>query len=306
MDLPAVFYQLFLFRKIIVTCGQKRKPMKTREIRRTVRGSRQIDGAGVHLVRVFGQRDVKDFDPFLMLDAFDSKNPEDYVKGFPWHPHRGIETVTYLISGRIDHMDSLGNKGTIGAGGCQWMTAGSGILHQEMPIASDRMLGAQLWVNLAAKDKMTEPKYRDITADMVPVLKDEDGEIRILSGVYERTPGAIQPDHIHVLYLDVMVYPGKTSIIHVKPDENVFVYVIDGGGTTGEKSQPLQSHTAVLFDKGDRLIFNAGDKGLRLFLLSGESLNEPVSWGGPVVMNTWEELELAFEQLENGTFIKHG
>lgn len=280
--------------------------MKTREIKKVVKGSRQMDGAGVHLVRVFGHRDVKDFDPFLMLDAFDSVNPEDYTKGFPWHPHRGIETVTYLISGRIDHMDSLGNKGTITAGGCQWMTAGSGILHQEMPVASDRMLGAQLWVNLAAKDKMAEPKYRDITVDMVPVLKDKNGEIRVLSGIYEGTPGAIQPDHVQVLYLDVMTYPGKTTVIPVQPDENVFVYVIDGSGTTGEESRPVQSHSAVLFEKGDRLIFNAGSEGLRLFLLSGESLNEPISWGGPVVMNTHAELNLAFEELENGTFIKHG
>lgn len=280
--------------------------MKTREIKKVVKGSRQMDGAGVHLVRVFGHRDVKDFDPFLMLDAFDSVNPEDYTKGFPWHPHRGIETVTYLISGRIDHMDSLGNKGTITAGGCQWMTAGSGILHQEMPVASDRMLGAQLWVNLAAKDKMAEPKYRDITVDMVPVLKDKNGEIRVLSGIYEGTPGAIQPDHVQVLYLDVMTYPGKTTVIPVQPDENVFVYVIDGSGTTGEESRPVQSHSAVLFEKGDSLVFNAGSDGLRLFLLSGESLNEPISWGGPVVMNTHAELNLAFEELENGTFIKHG
>lgn len=280
--------------------------MKTREIVKVVKGSHQIDGAGVHLVRVFGYRDTRDFDPFLMLDAFDSRNPEDYTKGFPWHPHRGIETVTYLISERIDHEDSLGNKGTITAGGCQWMTAGSGILHQEMPIASDRMLGAQLWVNLAAKDKMTEPKYRDITADMVPVLKDENGEIKVLSGVYKGTQGAMQPDFVQVLYLDVMVYPGKTMVIPAKSNENVFVYIIDGSGTTGDKSSPIQSHSAVLFDKGEQLIFNAGGEGLRLFLLSGESLNEPISWGGPIVMNTMEELNIAFDELEKGTFIKHG
>lgn len=279
--------------------------MKTRDIIKTVRGSHQIDGAGVHLVRVFGYHDVRDFDPFLMLDAFDSRNPEDYTKGFPWHPHRGIETVTYLISGRIDHEDSLGNKGTITAGGCQWMTAGSGILHQEMPIASDRMLGAQLWVNLAAKDKMTEPKYRDITADMVPILKNENGEIRVLSGTYEGTKGAMQPDHVQVLYLDVLVYPGKTTVVPVKSNENIFVYIVEGNGTTGEQSSTIQSHSAVLFDKGDQLIFNAGGEGLRMLLVSGESLNEPISWGGPIVMNTREELNLAFQELENRTFIKH-
>lgn len=279
--------------------------MQTREIKKIVKGSPQIDGAGVHLVRVFGYRDVRDFDPFLMLDAFDSYDPADYVKGFPWHPHRGIETVTYLISGRIDHEDSLGNKGSITAGGCQWMTAGSGILHQEMPIASDRMLGAQLWVNLPAKDKMAEPKYRDITADMVPVVKDDNGEVRILAGTYEGTPGAMQPDYVQVLYIDVTVFPGKSVTISAPSGENVFVYVVDGNGTTGEKSSAIHAHSAVLFDKGDRLIFNAGGEGLRMFLLSGESLNEPISWGGPIVMNTRDELNLAFEELENGTFIKH-
>lgn len=277
----------------------------TREIIKTVTGTPQIDGAGVHLVRVFGYRDVKDFDPFLMLDAFDSTNPEDYIKGFPWHPHRGIETVTYLISGQMDHMDSLGNKGTIKAGGCQWMTAGSGILHQEMPIASERMLGAQLWVNLSAKNKMAEPKYRDITAEMVPVIKNESGEIRVLSGSYEGVKGAMQPDYVQVQYLDVMVYSNQTMTISTNKSENLFVYVIDGNGTTGEKNSPIQSHSAVLFDKGEQLIFRAGNDGLRLFLLSGESLNEPISWGGPIVMNTREELNFAFEELDKGTFIKH-
>ncbi len=277
----------------------------TREIIKTVTGTPQIDGAGVHLVRVFGYRDVKDFDPFLMLDAFDSTNPEDYIKGFPWHPHRGIETVTYLISGQMDHMDSLGNKGTIKAGGCQWMTAGSGILHQEMPIASERMLGAQLWVNLSAKNKMAEPKYRDITAEMVPVIKNESGEIRVLSGSYEGVKGAMQPDYVQVQYLDVMVYANQTMTISTNKSENLFVYVIDGNGTTGEKNSPIQSHSAVLFDKGEQLIFRAGNDGLRLFLLSGESLNEPISWGGPIVMNTREELNFAFEELDKGTFIKH-
>ena len=168
------------------------------------------------------------------------------------------------------------------------------------------MLGAQLWVNLAAKDKMTEPKYRDITADMVPVLKSENGEIRVLSGTYEGTQGAMQPDYVQVLYLDVMVYPGNSMVIPAKSNENVFVYIVDGNGTTGEKSSPIQSHSAVLFSKGDQLIFNAAGEGLRMLLVSGESLNEPISWGGPIVMNTREELNFAFEELENGTFIKHG
>lgn len=279
--------------------------MKTRELVKVVRGSNQIDGAGVHLVRVFGYHDVRDFDPFLMLDAFDSRNPDDYTKDFPWHPHRGIETVTYLIKGRIDHEDSLGNKGSILEGGCQWMTAGSGILHQEMPIAADRMLGAQLWVNLPQKDKMTEPAYRDITADMVPILKDENGETRILAGTYKGITGAMQADYVKVLYLDVTVFPGKTMIVPTEASENLFVYVVEGNGVTGEKNEDIQSHSAVLFDKGDQLMFTAGNEGLRMLLVSGDSLNEPISWGGPIVMNTREELNLAFQELENGTFIKH-
>lgn len=279
--------------------------MKTREIQNIVKGSPQIDGAGVHLVRVFGYCNTKDFDPFLMLDAFDSKNPEDYIKGFPWHPHRGIETVTYLIDGRMDHEDSLGNKGSILAGGCQWMTAGSGILHQEMPIAAERMLGAQLWVNLPQKDKMTKPAYRDITADMVPILKEDSGEVRILAGNYKGTEGAMQADYVKVLYLDVTVYPEKTMIIPTKASENLFVYVMEGKGVTGEKNEDIQSHSAVLFDKGDLLTFTAGNEGLRMLFVSGDSINEPISWGGPIVMNTREELNLAFQELENGTFIKH-
>ncbi len=279
--------------------------MKTREIQKVVKGSNQIDGAGVHLVRVFGYRDVKDFDPFLLLDAFDSRNPDDYIKGFPWHPHRGIETVTYLIKGRIDHEDSLGNKGSIHEGGCQWMTAGSGILHQEMPIASERMLGAQLWVNLPKDNKMTEPAYRDITADMVPIIKDENGEVRILAGTYNGTEGAMQPDYVKVLYLDVIVYPGKSMTISTEESENLFTYVVEGNGVTGEKAETIQSQSAVLFSSGEQLSFTAGNEGLRLLLVSGASLNEPISWGGPIVMNTREELNLAFEELEKGSFIKH-
>ena len=279
--------------------------MKIRKIEKVVRGSRQVDGAGVSLVRVFGFHDVRDFDPFLLLDAFDSYDPQDYIKGFPWHPHRGIETVTYLIKGRMDHEDSLGNKGSIGEGECQWMTAGSGILHQEMPIASERMLGAQLWVNLPQKDKMTEPQYRDITADMVPEVKDENGVIRIISGNYLGKAGAIEASYVKVLYLDVEIFAGSSMVIPTPPSENLFVYVVSGSGTTGEASDAIESHTALLFSKGDQLIFRAGSEGLRMLLLSGESLNEPIAWGGPVVMNTREELMEAFDELDRGTFIKH-
>ncbi len=279
--------------------------MKIRKIEKVVRGSRQVDGAGVSLVRVFGFHDVRDFDPFLLLDAFDSYDPQDYIKGFPWHPHRGIETVTYLIKGRMDHEDSLGNKGSIGEGECQWMTAGSGILHQEMPIASERMLGAQLWVNLPQKDKMTEPQYRDITADMVPEVKDENGTIRIISGNFLGKAGAIEASYVKVLYLDVEILAGSSMVIPTPPSENLFVYVVSGSGTTGESSDAIESHTALLFNKGDQLNFRAGSEGLRMLLLSGESLNEPIAWGGPVVMNTRDELMEAFDELDRGTFIKH-
>lgn len=279
--------------------------MKTREVVKTVRGTRQVDGAGVSLVRVMGYNDVKEFDPFLMLDAFDSTDPNDYIKGFPMHPHRGIETVTYLIKGRIDHEDSLGNKGTIRDGDCQWMTAGSGIMHQEMPIAAERMLGAQLWVNLPRKDKMTEPKYRDITADMIPIIKEEEGEIRIISGNYKGTDGAMQADFVKVLYLDILIHAGKTMIVPTSESENLFVYIVDGSGKFGEKETNIDSHTGVLLNKGNKVKVTAGDKGIRMFLISGESLQEPIAWGGPIVMNTREELHKAFEELENGSFIKH-
>lgn len=279
--------------------------MKTREVVRTVKGSRQVDGAGVSLVRVMGYNDTRDFDPFLMLDAFDSTDPEDYIKGFPMHPHRGIETVTYLIKGRIDHEDSLGNKGSIRDGDCQWMTAGSGILHQEMPIAAERMLGAQLWVNLPQKDKMTEPKYREITADMIPIIKEEEGEVRILSGNYKGIKGAMQADYVKVLYLDIIVYAHKTMIVPTAESENLFVYIVNGSGKFGNQEINIESHTGVLFNKGTKVKVTAGEKGIRMFLISGESLKEPIAWGGPIVMNTREELYKAFDELEKGTFIKH-
>lgn len=279
--------------------------MKTREIIKIIKGNRAVDGAGVNLVRVIGYRDTKELDPFLMLDAFDSYDPADYVKGFPWHPHRGIETVTYLINGRMDHEDSLGNKGSIMAGDCQWMTAGSGILHQEMPIASDRMLGAQLWINLPQKDKMTDPAYRDIKAEKIPLVKDENGEVRIISGSFKGTKGAMQADYVKATYLDINVFPDKSMTIPTIDIENVFAYLVDGDAEFGEKQTSISSHTGILFNKGEKIIIKAGKNGLRMLLLSGKALDEPIAWGGPIVMNTREELDHAFEELNNGTFIKH-
>jgi len=279
--------------------------MQLRTIRRIVTGTTQYDGAGVKLVRVVGHPDVEDFDPFLMMDAFDSTDPADYIKGFPWHPHRGIETVTYLIHGDIEHGDSLGNKGSILDGGCQWMTAGSGILHQEMPQAVDRMLGVQLWLNLPKKDKMTDPKYHDIRADMVPKIEEDGCTIGVIAGQYKGRIGAAQGSHVDMTFLDVDMQ-GEASIkIETNRDSTLFVYIIEGEGLFSKtEDKLLYSRRAVLFNAGDALFARASGKGMRFLLFSGAPLKEPVAWGGPIVMNTREELILAFQQIDDGTFIK--
>lgn len=279
--------------------------MKSRSIDKVVGGAVQYDGAGVKLVRVIGRSDVEDFDPFLMLDAFDSKNPEDYVKGFPWHPHRGIETVTYLIHGDIEHGDSLGNSGSILDGCCQWMTAGSGIIHQEMPQAVDRILGAQLWINLPAKDKMTEPAYRDITADMVPVVTDDQATVRIISGRYREKMGPVQGDYVKTLYLDVSLRPHAEWHMGIDSEATVFCYLVSGSASLDASGKIVPSHRAVLLKDGDGVTVKASDEGVRFFLISGRPLREPIAWGGPIVMNTREELSHAFRELDDGTFIKH-
>ena len=276
--------------------------MKLRGIEKVVRGQRAVDGAGVSLVRVIGNRDVYDFDPFLMLDSFDSTNPDDYTAGFPWHPHRGIETITYLIHGKIEHMDSLGNKGTIEAGESQWMTAGSGILHQEMPIAADRMLGFQLWLNLPKSEKMTEPAYLGITQEMIPVVHQDGAEIRVLSGKFGDVAG-VMPRHIQAGILDVSLSKAKKITLPAKPEETVFAFLITGGAVIN--AHLLSEKSAVLFGAGDAVSIEATpDQDLRFILFSGKALHESVAWGGPIVMNTREELDLAFEELRNGSFIK--
>jgi redox-sensitive bicupin YhaK (pirin superfamily) len=275
-----------------------------RTVKKVVTGSTQYDGAGVKLVRVIGKPDVEDFDPFLMLDAFDSEDPEDYIKGFPWHPHRGIETVTYLIGGEIVHGDSLGNRGAITDGSCQWMTAGSGILHQEMPMASKHMLGAQLWVNLPAKDKMMDPEYRDIKSEMIPEIKGKGAIVRILSGIYEDTKGAVSGDYVKVLYLDVALEPGAIWELTTSDKDNLFIYIVEGGGYFEEWGEYFERRRAVLFDFGEEIYVKAGTEGMRFLLMAGEPLNEPIAWGGPIVMNTKEELSQAFKEIDEGTFIK--
>lgn len=276
-----------------------------RMINKVITGQHATDGAGVRLVRVIGYNDIKEFDPFLMLDAFDSTNPEDYTKGFPWHPHRGIETVTYLIQGDIEHGDSLGNKGSILNGDCQWMTAGSGIIHQEMPKASERMLGVQLWLNLPAKDKMTSPQYRDIKNSNIPVTEDAGSKIHIISGSYKGKAGALQGDYVKPLMMDIELEAGSELSLDIEKDATLFVYIIQGEGCFNSDTQELISEKhAVLFDEGDTFYAKASSKGIRFLLLSAKPLKEPIAWGGPIVMNTKEELNQAFKEIEEGTFIK--
>lgn len=277
-----------------------------RKIKKITKGEPGIDGAGVRLVRVFGYEDTKDYDPFLMLDAFDSENSEDYVKGFPWHPHRGIETVTYLIEGEIEHGDSLGNKGTIKDGDCQWMTAGSGIIHQEMPKPSNRMLGAQLWLNLPKAAKMTAPKYGDIKKEEIPVILEDSKTIRIIAGSYLGTPGAFEGSHVKAVYLDVELEAFSTWTYETDSEATLFLYIVRGAGSFApEEGENVAEKQAVLFEQGKKLYVSAGGRGIRFLLFTARPLKEPIAWGGPIVMNTREELELAFQELEDNTFIQN-
>lgn len=275
---------------------------RIRNIKRIVTGINAVDGAGVKLVRVFGNYDVKDFDPFLMLDAFDSSNPNDYTRGFPWHPHRGIETITYLIEGDIEHGDNLGNKGSILDGQCQWMTAGSGIIHQELPKPAKRMLGLQTWLNLPAKDKMTEPAYNQIND--IPSINEGNNIIRIIAGNYKDTSGAFDGKFIKPTYLDISMETNSEWSFEVDENNTLFIYIFEGNALFGgEEKEVLEKH-AVLFDIGNKFVVKTKDSNVRFVLLTAKPLNEPIAWGGPIVMNTREELEQAFDDLDNGTFIK--
>jgi len=276
------------------------------KVKKTVKGENKIDGAGVQLIRVIGKPDVYDFDPFLMLDAFDSVNPDTYIKGFPWHPHRGIETVTYLLEGKIDHGDSLGNSGVIGNGECQWMTAGSGIIHQEMPQPAPRLLGTQLWVNLPARDKMTAPKYRDFKSSDMPVIEESGSMVRIIAGDLKGSKGPMEEITVQPTYLDVTIQSSGSFNYETSPENTLFIYIIHGSLIfPAEDNRILPARQAVLFGRGDTLHLQAGnDEEARLLLFSGKPLNEPIEWGGPIVMNTKEELKTAFRDIEDGTFIK--
>ncbi len=288
--------------------------MAVRKCTLTVRGQNAVDGAGVKLRRVLSLGTIKDFDPFLMLDGFDSSDPMDYIKGFPWHPHRGIETVTYLLKGEIEHGDSLGNSGMIGELQCQWMTAGSGIIHQEMPQASERMLGCQLWVNLPKKDKMTCPAYRDINQENVSVIREKNTEIRVLSGNYKNNEGAVKNEYIKVQYLDVALEPDSLWTYNETPnDQTLFIYLIDGTLAPDALSENFEEKACAMLmtassengQEYDEVTVRSGKEGARFLLVAARPLKEPVAWGGPIVMNSREELELAFRELDDNTFIKH-
>ena len=280
---------------------------KKRKIRVVLKSKPVIEGDGVHLNRVFGFSEVPNFDPFLLLDDFRSDNPEHFRKGFPWHPHRGIETITYVLKGDVEHGDSMGNKGIISSGDVQWMTAGSGIIHQEMPTgdAQGSMHGFQLWANLPASQKMMDPRYRGITASQIPeVVMDNGVRIKIIAGTVGSTTGPVRDIVINPEYFDCTVPEGVEYIHATKPDYTALIYVIDGKGVINDTE--VRNQTLILFDTGEEFAIKATGKYVRFLLLTGEPLNETIAWRGPIVMNTQAELETAFREYQEGNFVKHG
>ena len=278
---------------------------KKRKIRMVLKSKAVIEGAGVHLKRAFGFSEIPHFDPFLMLDDFRSDNPEHFLKGFPWHPHRGIETITYVLKGDVEHGDSLGNKGIISSGDVQWMTAGSGIIHQEMPKgdANGTMHGFQLWANLPASQKMTAPRYRGITDSQIPEIELDSGvRIKIIAGTVDGISGPVKDIVINPEYLDCTVSEKTTYIHSTIPEHTAFIYVINGNGIVNDT--PVENRTLILFDTGDEFSIRATENQVRFLLLTGKPLNEPVAWRGPIVMNTEAELETAFREYREGTFVK--
>ena len=300
--------------------------MSMRPVKRIVKAKPTLEGAGVHLQRAFGFGNTTDFDPFLLLDDFRNENPEDYLSGFPWHPHRGIETITYVLAGTVEHGDSLGNKGAISPGDIQWMTAGSGIIHQEMPKGDGigHMGGFQLWANLPASQKMMDPRYREVTSDQIPIaITDKGVEIRIICGEIDGIAGPVRDIVIEPEYLDITI-PPKTEFLHpTKPNHTVFAYIIEGKALFCKQKNPfdyeiegfnyfdfkrdsfVRNENLVLFDEGEQLSISTEDDAVRFLLISGKPIKEPIAWYGPIVMNTQQELEIAFEEYNNGTFIKY-
>jgi hypothetical protein len=299
--------------------------MSIRPIKRLVKAKPTLEGAGVHLRRAFGFGNTSDFDPFLLLDDFRNDRPEDYLAGFPWHPHRGIETITYVLAGTVEHGDSIGNHGSIAAGDVQWMTAGSGIIHQEMPKGDQdgRIHGFQLWANLPSSLKMTAPRYQEVKASDIPVITDDDGtQAPIVCGSFWGTTGPVVGVAADPIYLDLSIPPGKRKTLPVETTRHAFAYVFAGDGKFCNASGPLavptegvgwadttppasvDNRSLVLFERGDEVTVQAGDEGIPFLLVSGKPLEEPVAWYGPIVMNTQEQLQQAFEELPRGTFLK--
>ena len=298
--------------------------MSIRPVKKISQSEPHIEGAGVHLRRAFGFGNTTDFDPFLLFDDFRNDTPSQYLAGFPWHPHRGIETITYVLNGNVDHGDSLGNSGTLGAGDVQWMTAGSGILHQEMPKgdAQGRMHGFQLWANLPASLKMTAPRYQDVQGKDIPEVTEDDGtRVRVVVGEFWGRKGPVEGVAADPRYLDVWVPPGKKRVLPVETTRHAFAYVFEGSGTFRDASRPqavktdrdghesyavedIGNRSLVLFDRGDEVVVQAGEQGIRFLLISGKPLEEPVAWYGPIVMNTESEIRQAVSELRSGTFIK--
>jgi len=281
--------------------------MKTmRPIHAVRRAVPTMEGAGVRLKRAFAQADPA-LDPFLLLDDFHSDDPSDYIAGFPWHPHRGIETITYVLLGEIAHGDSMGNKGMIGPGDVQWMTAGSGIVHEEMPHQGDGMLwGFQLWANLPAADKMMAPRYREVTAAEIPEVHLNDARVKVICGAVGDTQGPVRDIVTDPTYLDVTVHPGRTFSYAVPSTHNCFAYVVVGDGRFGdERGTTVGGEHLVVFGKGDAVQVTGGEGGLRMLFCAGKPIGEPVAWRGPIVMNSEKELHTAFAEFRDGTFIKH-
>jgi quercetin 2,3-dioxygenase len=299
--------------------------MSIRPVKKILKAQPTIEGAGVNLRRAIGFGDPSEVDPFLLLDDFRNERPEDYLAGFPWHPHRGIETITYVLAGSVEHGDSMGNKGVISSGDIQWMTAGSGIIHQEMPKGDPkgRMHGFQLWANLPSALKMTKPRYQEIKSPDMPEVIDDDGtKVRIVCGNFWGKKGPVDGIAADPIYIDVSIPPGKRKTLPLDTRNNAFAYVFTGSGKFSNASGPLAvptesvgwldtsppveagNRSLILFDRGDEITVRAGESGIRFLLISGRPLKEPVAWYGPIVMNTQAELKKAFEELQNGTFLK--
>ena len=300
--------------------------MSIRPVKRESAAQPTMEGAGVHLARAFGFGDPTELDPFLLLDDFRNDEPEKYLKGFPWHPHRGIETITYVLHGEVEHGDSLGNQGMLGAGDVQWMTAGRGIMHQEMPKgdAQGRMHGFQLWANLPSSEKMCAPRYQDVEAQDVPEVIDDDGtKARVICGEFWGKTGPVDGIAADPRYVDISVPPGRRKSFKMEVGRHAFAYIFAGSGAFDYASKPFGvlvekevageevqirdmsgDRTLVVFDQGDEVTVQAGPEGIRFLLVSGKPIREPVAWHGPIVMNTRQELIEAVTELQNGTFIR--